>query len=626
MLQIIRSKASSFVVKILFGLLIVTFGLWGIGDIFRNRGVSTDVATVGDLSISIDELNKTAQRDIERLRTTFGGSLDAQQIKDLGVVDQALQRLITQDLVALEIRRMRLDIGDQAVRDAIVGNSAFRNQAGAFDRNVYNAVLQANGLSDPQFEALQRSDLLRAQLMSALVGGMTPPKELVNALYRARAERRVADIATLPPSAAGTIPAPGEAALDTYYRAHQDSFKAPERRDFEVAMLRLEDIAKTIPVSEDDLAKEFKQRQEQFRTPEERQVQQMLLPDEATAKAAAAALVQGKSFATVARDVAKMTDPGALDLGWVKRDDLPKELADAAFAVKDGEVTQPVKSSFGWHILRVQAIKPAKAQSFADAKAKLTHMIALDRASDRMADIANHIDDAMAGGARFEDVVRKFELKAVTATGIDAQGKDPTGKALDLPSNADAVLKTAFATDSGKTSILSEMGEDGYYIVKVDAVMPAAVRPLADVRDQAVKLWQDEARQKALEKLAQDIVREVEAGKSLKDVAAAHHLALTTTAPMQRDSNDKSVAPTLLAEIFDAKKGAVVSASYADSVYVAQVDSIEPADPSKDASAVNALTQQLGAVMQADVVSEYEQALRRTFPVEIDKSNLDRML
>jgi peptidyl-prolyl cis-trans isomerase D len=626
MLQAIRSKATSFVVKILFGLLIASFGIWGIGDIFRSAGPDTTVAKVGGRVITADQVSQAVQAQIDRLRGVFGGSIDAQQAKQLGVVDEAVHGLVNQDLVDLEVDRMGLSVGADAVRSAILANPAFHNQAGVFDRNQYEQVLAANHMTDQQFETVARADLLKSQLATALADGVSAPKALVDALYRARNERRVAEIVTMPPSAAGTVPQPSEAQLDEYYRAHPDRFQSPERRSFKVAMLRLKDIAASIAVSDDQLKKAYDQRQDEFHTPEAREVEQMLLPDEATAKTAEAQLASGKDFATVAKDVAKMDDPKSIDLGWVKRDDLPPDLANAAFAAKEGGTTPPVKSSFGWHILRVTAIKPPSEKSFADAKEQLKQEIAGDQAGDRMADVANNIDDAMAGGASFDAVAQKFALKVITADTVDSDGKPASGTAPDFGKSQQDVLKTAFATNQGQTSELTEMGDDGYFIVQVSKVAPAATRPLNEVHDQVAKLWQDDARQQALQKAADALVAEVNGGKSLKDAAAAQHLTVTTTQPMLRTGGDTQVPPALVAKLFDTKPGAAVNEPGPNGIVVAQLDKIVPADPAKDPAGVQELSQQLDQSLQNDTIAEYNEALRGTFPVSIDQQKLDQIL
>ncbi|HUB97141.1 MAG TPA: SurA N-terminal domain-containing protein [Stellaceae bacterium] len=625
MLQAIRSKATSFVVKLLFGLLIVTFGIWGIGDIFRSRGPDTTVATVGGMDISADQVNQAVQTQLERLRGLFGGSIDADQAKQLGVVDQALQQIVSQDLIDLEIKRLGLAIGDETVRDAITANPAFHNEQGAFDRDLYAQVLLNNQMTEAQFEQTQRQDLLKAQLTGALSDGMTPPKELVDALYRARAEKRVAATITVPASALGAPPTPTDAELDTFYQAHKDDFRTPERRTFKVALLRLEDVAAGIAVSDADLKSAYDQRQDEFHTAEQRQLQQMLLPDEKTAQEAEKQLAAGTDFATVAKTVAKQTDPGALDLGWEKRDDLPTELADAAFALKQGGVSAPVKSTFGWYILRLVAIKPEQTQSFDQVKDKLKDEVQKDHASDKLADIANNIDDALAGGASFDDVAKKYAMKIVPAAAVDADGKDASGKAVDLP-NSQTILKTAFSTDANQTSPLSELGDDGYFMVAVNSISPATTQPLADVRGAAVTAWQADQRQQALQKLADAMTTEVNGGKSIADVAAEHKLSVETTAPLQRSGNDPKVPPALVAKIFDAKKGGAVDEVSGDTAVVAQLQSVEPADPAKDPQAVQDLQQQLSGVFQTDMMDQYDQALRKTFPVSVDRSSLDHLL
>jgi peptidyl-prolyl cis-trans isomerase D len=625
MLQSIRNQASSFVVKILFGALIVSFGVWGIGDIFRGRGTDTTVASVGGKEISAAQVDHAVRSQMERLRSIFGNSLDLTKAKQLGLVDAALQQIIGSNLIDLEIDRLHLSVGDEAVRQAILSNPNFRNSAGAFDRNVYQRVLAANNLSEPQYEAMLREEIARSHLTGALAAGMTPPPELTDALYRAEAERRVADVATLPASAVGAMPQPSDQQLQAYYKAHGDEFRTPELRSFTAALLRVDDVAAGIKVPDDKLHQEYQARAAEFHTPEERHLEQMLLPDEAKAKAAEAALTSGRNFATVAKDIAK-EDKATLDLGWVKQGDLPKALGDAAFSLKAGETSKPLQTSLGWHILHVAEVKPAATQPFDAVKDKLTKEAARDMAGDQIADTANKIDDALAGGASLQEVAQKFDLKTVTVTGVDAKGVDANDKPVDLPQPSKKILQTAFNTNAGQTSDLTDMGEAGYYLVKVDKITPATVKPLDQVREKATKLWQDEQRSEALAKLAGEIAKEVDGGKSLKDVAAARKLTLTTTEPLERTGGNAKVPPALVAKLFTAKPDKAVTAPADDSYVVAQLKEIVPADPAKNKEAVERVSQQLGFGLQNDLLTEFSQALRAEFPVKIDRAKLDRLL
>ncbi|HUE19072.1 MAG TPA: peptidyl-prolyl cis-trans isomerase [Stellaceae bacterium] len=623
MLQAIRSRATSFVVKILFGVLIVTFGLWGIGDIFRNRDTDTSVAKVGGISITTEQLNASVQQDMNQLRGSFG-SITLEQAKQLGVVDIALNRLIDSDLIELEVRRQSLAVGDTAVRNAIIANQNFRGVAGSFDRNVYSQVLAANRMSEAQYESLQRSDLVRGELTISLTEGMTPPQALTEALYRTQAERRIADTVNLPASAAGPAPIPTDSDLAAFYAAHQDRFHTPERRDFTLGLLRISDVAAGIAVPDDRLQEEYKARLQEFHKPEERQLQQMLLADADKAKAAASQLASGKNFADVAKAMTG-ADPASLDLGWVKRDDLPPALADAAFALKQDGVSAPVQTSFGWHIVKLVGIHAETTQSFAQVKAQLQQDVARDEAGDQIAKTANQVDDALAGGASIADVASKFGLKTVSVAGIDIAGHDAGGKSVDLPKPQDTIMRTAFSTDGGQTSQLADLGDDGYFVAHVDKVQPTGVRPLTEAHDDVVKLWQADQRNQALSKLAAAIVAEVNSGRSLRDVAASRKLAVTTTAALPR-TGDSKTAPAVVAALFGVKPGQATFAPSTDGFVVAQLMQIQPADPAKDKPGVDALSHQLNQQMQSELLAEFDQALRRRFPVEINQTNLGRAL
>lgn len=625
MLQAIRAKADNIVVKILFGLMTATFALWGIGDIFRNWETDTTVAKVGGKEISADQVSQALRDQIEQLRTALGGNIDMEQAKQLGLVDSALQQLISADLMDLEVNRLGLAIGDEAVRQAIVNNPNFKGPAGSFDRDRYNQLLAANQMSEAQFEASLRQSLVRDQMTSAMVGAMTPPTALLDPLYRSRAERRSADVVILAPSVIPAGPPPTDDQLAAFHDLHQDAFRKPEQRSLSFALLRIDDIAATIKIPDAKLKDEYAARHDEFNTPEERDLQQLLLPDEAKAKAAKAALDAGKDFAAVAKETAN-ADAASTDLGWVKRDDLPSELADIAFSLPQGKASDPVQTSFGWHILRVTGIKPAAVQPFDAVKDRLALEVARDQAGDQIAKTANDIDDALAAGMSFTDVAQKFGLKTQTIANIDEQGRGPDRKQIELPQPADAVLHAAFATDANQNSPLTELGEDGYFIVHVDKITPSEVQPLAAAHDQAVALWQADQRQQALAKLAETMVAEVNAGKSLKDAAAERKLTVTTTPPLQRNGSTPEIPPALVVAMFGAKQGGAVSAPSGDNYAVAQVATIEPADPSKDPAAVKELSGALSNEMRNDMLSAFDQALRTHFPVVINQDNLDHLL
>lgn len=625
MLQAIHSKAQTYVVKVLFALLTATFALWGIGDIFRNWGVDTSVAKVGSQEISADQVSQEARAEMDQLRNVLGNSIDTDQAKQLGILDQAAEHVIGGVLLDQETQRLKLKVSDDAIRQSIINDPNFKGQQGGFDHDRYIQTLAANHLTEAQFEDSVRTQMTRDQLTDAVSDGMSPPAAMVDTLYRAQAERRTADIVTLTPAAVPAPPTPSDDQIAAYYNAHKDAFQTPEQRAITVATLKLDDVASSITIPPDKLQSEYASRQSEFATPEQRDIQQMLLPDEATAKTAKAQLDAGKDFATVAKTLAN-ADAASTDLGWVKHDDLPPELADIAFALPKGKASDPVQTSFGWHILMVTDIKPAQTQTLDSVKDRLTKEIQRDEAGDAIATTANNIDDALAGGSSFAAVVQKFGLKTQAIPVIDAQGRGADGKPIALPQPSDTVLQAAFSSGNGETSPLSELGDDGYFLVHIDKVTPAAVQPLAEAHDAVVAAWQADQKSDALEKVAASIVAEVNAGKSLKEVAAARKLTVIASQPLARTGDDPTTPPSLVAALFDAKPNGAVSSPAGDSVVVAQLTSIEPADPAKDPAGVKKISDQLAAEMKNDVLDAFSQSLRANFPVTINQDNLDHVL
>jgi peptidyl-prolyl cis-trans isomerase D len=624
MLQAIRSRAGSLVVKGLFGLLILTFGIWGIGDIFRNRPTDTVIVTIGDQSIRAEDLQAAVRRELERLSARFGGAIDMQQAKKLGIIDDVLDELIDRSLLDQEAARLRLEVSDEVIRNAITDNPKFRTPDGQFDHALFNAVLAENHLTEDQFVTLMRRDIPRGDLRQAVVLGAVAPQSIVDLLYRYRNEKRVADIVALLIADAGDVGQPSDAELTAFYDAHQDLFRAPEYREFTLASLSPSDIAQGIEIPEATLKEQFDERQDEFQQPEQRQVEQILAPSEDKVKEAEAALVAGKDWKEVATQIAGQ-NPETIELGLMKREELPRVLADVAFELPLNKPSEPMKTPLGWHILRVVKIEPAVTQTFEQAKPKLEAELTHDEAVDRIYKVANRVDDALAGGMSIEDAAAKFELKKTEIAAADVSGHDPESKPVALPLPANGVLKLAFATDEGQTSRVTESPDGAIFMVRVSKVMPPAIKPLAQVKEQAVAAWQAEKRREKVANTATELAAAVKPDARLAAVAAEKGLKVTTALPLRRrPGRDDTTSPALVAKLFAAKTGEVVTAADAAGSYVAQLDEVQtPEAPSGSATAE--VSRDLDQGMRTDLAVEFTQALRARFPVEIRREAVDRL-
>jgi peptidyl-prolyl cis-trans isomerase D len=623
MLQAIRSRAGSYVVKILFALLILTFGIWGIGDIFRNRGNDTVVATVGDHSIPAEELQTALRRALEQLSARFGSAIDLQQAKQLGLVDQTLAQLIDRRLIDQEVARLKLDISDDQIRNVITANPSFKGSDGRFDRSLFASVLAANNLTEDQYVALLRRDIPRNDLLHAVTAGAAMPQSAVGLLYRYRNEKRTADVVPLPVAEVADVGQPSEEELKAFYDKHPDLFRAPEYRGFTLVSLDPAEVAKDIEIPEAKLKEEYDQRQDELQIPERRDVEQILAPSEDKAKEAEAALAGGKDWREVATTIAGQ-NADTIDLGLMRREEMPAALGDVAFELPLNNPSEPIKTPLGWHILRVVKIEPPVTQTFDEAKPKLEADLARQEAVDRIYKVANQVDDALAGGATLDDAAGKFGLKKTAIEAVDVAGHDPQDKPVSLPVSASDVLKLAFATNEGQTSRVTETQDGAIFALHTDKIIPSTVKPLDEVKEKAVAAWQADRRREIAAKQAEELAAAVTPETRLAAVAAAKGLKATTSPPFTRHpENDSAVPPVLVGKLFAAKPGEVVTASDATGSYVAQLDQVQrPEEVSQTATA--GLSRELDNAQQVDLAEEFTRALRARFPVEIHRDALDR--
>jgi len=360
---------------------------------------------------------------LQRLRAQFGGNIDQQQMKQLGIVDTVLGQLIDKSLLDQEAQRLGLTTSDAVIRSTIYENPAFRGPDGRFDRQRLDEALLMSHLSEDQLVAQLRQDIPRTDLVQAITSGVSVPRPVVDALYRYRNEKRLADIVAFPAASVTNVGQPSDADLQKFYDDHKDLFRAPEYRSFTLASLAPADMKDAAPIADDRLRQEYEQRKDEFGTPEQREIQQILSPTEDKAKEAEAALKAGKDWKEVATTIAKQ-DPDTIDLGLLNAKEIPHELGDVAFQLPLNQPSQPIKTPLGWHILRVVKIEPATTQSFEQAKPKLEAEMKTQDAVNKLDKIGNEADDALAGGASLADVAKKYGMKLATVADADEGGQD----------------------------------------------------------------------------------------------------------------------------------------------------------------------------------------------------------
>ena len=629
MLDSMLKRTGSVMVKLLMALLILSFAVWGIGDVISPQARLSAVANVGETTIQPQQFNNAFQREISRLQPLFNNTLDRNQARDLGLADTVLRDLVQSALFDLEARKVGVTISDALVRDAIARNEAFRNPRGEFDRLAYMSTLQRLGISEGQLVADIRSDLRRAHLLNAVEAGETLPMTLVEPLYRYQNEKRVAESIAFKDDAMADPGEPDAEALVAFHKENEALFTAPQYRQATFVTLDSRELAAEAQITDDQLKQAFDERHGEFDLPERRQVEQMLLTARAAADKAHGLVGEGRTFADVAKEVAGAA-PETLGLGLIGRNELAMrlpQLADAAFALQEGAVSSPVESPLGWHLVRVAKIEPGKTATLDQVRDELRQRIAQERAIDSLYDLANKFEDGLASGATIEEAAGRLNLKIRGVAAVDSQGNDPTGKPVaDIPSGQ-KFLETAFELTEGAVSHLNDNGNNSYFVVRVDGITPPTVKPLDEIKADVVAAWKARKKMERAREAGEKALERMKAGEAPSAVAAAGGVA-TTTPPFTRNLTQPSddLPQSLASALFRAKVGDTILVRGPVGYHVARLKEVIPADPAADKAGLDALSRQLAGGMRNDLVGQYASALQGRFPVSINRVALDQLL
>lgn len=626
MLTALRRLASTWVAKLLFVLLISSFAVWGIGDTIRNFGQDTAVARVGGTPIEMDEAQAAVRREMQRLSRQVGGQFENDPRIRRAVAQQAIEQLVLDRVLRGEARDLGITVPDEAVRDFIFSIQGFRGMSGQFERAVFENFLRTNDMTEGTFLALVRADLARQQLALAVRSGATAPEVLTKPLLQWQLEQRSAALVTLPLAAAPEPPAPEEAQLRRFHENNPDRFSTPEYREASVAVLTAERISREVEISDADIAAAYESRRNQFETPERRALAQVLVQDEEKAKAIAAAWSGGADFAAVTRE-AEAAGGQALELGSLDRAGLPfPQLAEAAFGTAVGSVTAPIRTDFGWHILKVESAEPGATRPLTEVRDQIRTDLTAEKAADLAFERANQVEDALAGGATLAEVAQRFNL-GFAAIRTDANGMDPEDKPVELPVIEAArapLLRAIFTAEKGAAPRLAET-EAGFVAVDIKEISPPALRPFESVEPLVREAFIAEARRRSQEERAAGLLAAVKGGKSLADAARESGFGVREVGAITRDQRDGAIPPELLAPLFELKANEPTMAQTQDGYAVAQLLEVTRPDPGTDAAALARLKAEVTQAMAGDLETEYVAALRNRADVRINPRLVDNL-
>jgi peptidyl-prolyl cis-trans isomerase D len=565
MLQPKRASARDWIGRIvtavLMGLIILSFAIWGIGDIFRGFGAN-NLAQVGSIEIGADTYRNAYQAELQTMQRAEHRNITNEEAHQYGLDGQVLSQLVNEATLDDQARRLGLAISDEDIKKAIVNDDNFKGMTGRFDRQAFGAFLRGEGFTEKTYVRQQRGVRLRRQIVDALTNGVQLPKALLEAIFRFQMETRSVDYILFPSAGADQLPAPSQEELKGYFESTQQLYATPEFRGLVIVPVTPASIAKPDDVSDTDARNRYEEvKNERFGAPEKREVEQILFASDAEAKEARAKLDAGKTFDELLRE--KNLTPKDASLGTVARTGLvDKNVADAAFSLKEGEVSVPVKAQFGTVILRAGKIIASTVKPYSDVAVELKREIALKRAQSEITRLHDAIEDQRTSGKPLTEAAKSAGLEPRVISAIDATGNDSQGIPVkDLVDGA-ALLKAAFASDIGVDNDTLRVHGGGYQWFEVTKIDKAREKTFDEAKAEVEKAWREDKAEKLLSAKTAELVKKLDAGESMAAIGVAEGNLAVKHASDVRRGGSSGLALNVVTQIFNVgvhRAGSVAS-------------------------------------------------------------------
>lgn len=630
MLQVFRDHAHKWFVKVLLSLIILSFGIWGIGDIIYKFFAYRPVVKVDRHSISQEELAHHLQKEHARIHEMTKGKITAQQIKSLGVHVSVINRLVNQLILKDELEQMNLGASDELLKDQIYAIPAFQTD-GRFDSNKFLSVLQQQGMNERNFLQEARHSMLSQKLMSSLVLGASLPDFYQNTLVEALTRERIFSLVEVDAAKMTLDHAATPEQVEGFYEQHKDKYTIPEIRSVAVILLDIKAMRHLLGITDAQVRQSYEAQKENLKFPERRHVTRLTYAQEDKAIKALALAKKGMPLAQISKEILQ----GELEQpGLVAKMQMPEFAAAEVFSLKAGETTKIIPTGFGFHLFQVSKIEPSRTATFDEAKSELENFLIQEQKSGKLDEIRSQIDDAIAAGQTLKEVATKMNLTVQTFESINKDGIGADGKPIFSKPNALqlAILEKAFLVEQGLDSGFVDVPGEGAFVLSVTKVSPTHTPKFSHIEAKVKKDWEAEQKLDLASKLASTIASEAKSLEELKSLAAKHGCTISANHTLSRLDVSKQgrksadILPAALAEkaFMLASNTAVAGHNAKGGFTIVMLQKVGDMKATKEQK--KNLENSMRNMIQEDISSATINAMKEKHSIEINQEMLTKMM
>jgi peptidyl-prolyl cis-trans isomerase D len=605
----------------LIAIVITGFGTGGSG-VGGLGGISgTTVASVGGEELSSARLTDEAQRQLTRLRREQP-ELDMAAFLQRGALEEVLDQLIDLTAGAVFGRGQGLGVSRQMIDRDIASIPAFQDLTGRFDDSTFRQALAQENLTEQQLRQEIETRLIQRQLLGPIARSAHVPNAIANQYASLLLESRTGIVGAVPSAAMGAGAEPNQAELDSFYRSNRARYTIPERRVIRYAVFGPENVAGQSQATEAEIQAAYRSNPA-YAARETRRLSQVVLP-EAQARALAQKVAAGTAFAAAAAQAGRSA--GDIALGANSREEYAAKsspaVAAAVFAAAKGATVGPVRGPFGWHVVKVEDVIVSAARPLDSVRSELAAQIQQRKAGTALNELAARIEDSI-GESSFEEIVAANKLSARETAPVTATGAAPDTPGWQAPPELQPMLEGAFAAEPGEDPGVETIQENQRYaLVAITRVVPAAVPPLASIRDRVkadliVRRASERARA-----VASSIVARINAGTPPAQAFASAQVKLppvqTLTATRREIARANAQVPPPMAMMFSLPRGKarLLPAPDGRGWFVVYLDRIVPGDASREPALIQAVRSQFGAIIGEEYARQFTTAIRDELKIE----------
>ena len=628
--RISNSKIGTWVVAaigvaILAGFALADLSNFGTGQIGGLGMSSTTLAKVGDQQVTDQDMSDAMQRRLQQVRQQRP---EADYSSIIGDFNDVLAALVDQSSLLAFADKYHFGLSKRLIDAEIAQIPGTKGLNGEFSEQAYQQFLQQQHLTDGGVRQIISGDLLQRLMITPIVANARVPVGMASPYASLLLEAREGEAAIVPADAFKAGLKPTDAQVQQYYTANRSRYMIPEQRALRIARIGPEQVA-NVTASDQEIAKYYNDNKATYGASETRSLSQVVVPDQASANGIAQRAKGGATLAAAAAPagsnaaVTSLTDQSQQSYAGVAGN----AAATAVFAAPSGAVVGPIKTAFGWAVVKVDSVKKVTGKTLDQARAEIAAKLNTDKRKGAIEDLVAKVQDSLDNGSNFTEAVGAAKLPVTTTPLITANGTSRTDSSYKLPPELAPVLKSGFAIEpNDEPEVVALTGDQGYAVVSPSQVVPSTPAPLASIHDQVAGDWiNDQALQRA-RSAADQIAAKAGGNVSLADAIKSAGVAIPAPRPIaarriQISDAQGNVAPALkLLFTTGVGKSKMAANPQGGGYFIVKTDKITPGNAMISPGLIGQVQNELNQASAADYAQEFLADIKRDMKAKRNES------